>query len=282
MKILTFDVEEWFHLLDHNCTRSPDGWAGFEIRIHKNMERILEVLERRNLKATFFCLGWIAERYPEVIRQIAELGHEIGSHTQFHQLAYEQSPQEFAEDVGRSVKVLQDVTGGPIRCFRAPGFSIGEKNKWAFEILANLGIEIDSSIFPARRAHGGFQTFPAPVPSLVRFQGCEIKEFPISFVKMAGRPLVFSGGGYFRLAPYWVISALTRRSKYVMSYFHPRDFDPVQPMVPGLSASRRFKAYIGLNQAAGKLERWLGDFEFTDLATADASIDWQRVPVVQL
>ncbi len=133
--------------------KKRQNMTGFEIRIHKNMERILAVLERRNLKATFFCLGWIAERYPEVIRQIAELGHEVGSHTQFHQLAYEQSPREFAEDVGRSVKVLQDVTGGPIRCFRAPGFSIGEKNKWAFEILANLGIEIDSSIFPARRAH---------------------------------------------------------------------------------------------------------------------------------
>jgi len=167
MRILTFDIEEWFHLLDHGSTRDPAGWSRFEVRIHGNMERILALLDRPGCKATFFCLGWIAEKYPEVIREIARRGYEIGRHRQTHPIAYAQDPVGFAQDLERSVKTLEDLIGTKVRCFRAPGFSIGEDNKWAFELLAAQGIEIDCSIFPAARAHGGMPSYSQSVPSSV-------------------------------------------------------------------------------------------------------------------
>ena len=135
MNILTFDIEEWFHLLDHKGTKTELEWGNYEKRIHSNMERIFHILEKSNQKATFFCLGWIAEKYPEVIKEIISSGFEIGCHSNKHQLVFEQSPLEFENDVERAVNTLEDITGSKIKYYRAPGFSITEKNKWAFEIL---------------------------------------------------------------------------------------------------------------------------------------------------
>lgn len=282
MKILTFDIEEWFHLLDHGSTQTETEWSNFECRIHQNMERIFNQLERNEVKATFFCVGWIAEKYPEIIREIVGRGYEIGSHTRMHQLVYNQDKKEFHNDVERSIKTLQDISGGKIKYFRAPGFSITEGNKWAFEVLADLGIEIDCSIFPAARAHGGFPSFKEPRPSIIKYNGIELKEMPINYVTSFGKPVIFSGGGYFRLFPYSFLKHWTKKSEYVMTYFHPRDFDVNQPPIKDLSKVRRFKSYVGIKGAEKKLDKWLMDFAFVDIKTANTNIDWDSVPIVEI
>lgn len=282
MNILTFDIEEWFHLLDNESTKTIKEWKNYEVRIHTNMERIFSILEKHNLKATFFCLGWIAETYPEVIREIVSRGYEVGSHTRMHQLVYEQSPAEFAKDLDHSVKTLEDISGQKVKYFRAPGFSIREDNKWAFELLVSHGIEVDCSVFPAARSHGGFPSYTSPVPSIINYNGIELKEFPISYTKIMGMPVIFSGGGYFRLFPYNLIKKWTSESAYVMSYLHPRDFDAEQPVIKELSLTRRFKSYVGLKGAKEKLENWLTDFEFLDVDTAVKTINWTEVPVVKI
>lgn len=282
MNILTFDIEEWFHLLDNESTKTVNEWKNYDSRIHENMERIFAMLEKHNQKATFFCLGWIAETYPEVIRDIVNRGYEVGTHTRMHQLVYEQSPKEFNKDVEFSVKTLEDITGQKVKYFRAPGFSIREDNKWAFEVLVKNGIEVDSSVFPAPRAHGGLPTYKEPVPSLLKYNGIELKELPINYHNVLGVPVIFSGGGYFRLFSYQLIKRWTAQSGYVMSYLHPRDFDASQPMIKELPMMRRWKAYVGLSGAEKKLDNWLTDFEFVDVKTAVTQVDWKGVPVVQL
>jgi polysaccharide deacetylase family protein (PEP-CTERM system associated) len=282
MNILTFDIEEWFHILDNDSTKTAVEWKKYESRIHANMDRILSILEENNAKATFFCLGWIAETYPEVIKEIASQGYEIGTHTRMHQLIYEQSPDEFANDVEYSVKTLEDLTGKKVKYFRAPGFSIRESEKWAFEVLIENGIEVDCSIFPAPRAHGGFPSYKTPTASILKYNGIELKELPINYVSLLGKSVIFSGGGYFRLFPYLLIKRWTERSDYVMSYLHPRDFDADQPIIEELSRIRKFKSYVGLKGARAKLEKWLTDFDFVDIRTAVEKIDWGKVPIVEL
>jgi len=282
MNILTFDIEEWFHILANDSTKTEKEWNNYETRIHKNMERIFSILEHHNQKATFFCLGWIAEKYPEVISEISKRGYEIASHTHTHQLTFEQTKEEFKKDVERSIKTLEDTIGEKVRIFRAPGFSITENNTWAFEILAELGIEIDSSIFPAHRSHGGFPSYGKSQPSLININGYKIKEFPISTLSVLSKHFIFSGGGYFRLAPYYIIKRLTKKSDYLMSYLHPRDFDFEQPIIKELSSFRKFKSYVGLKGAEKKLNKWLTDFEFIDIATAEKQIDWKKVKQINL
>lgn len=282
MYILTFDIEEWFHLLDNASTKTTDQWGNYEVRIHQNMERIFKILDETNTKASFFVLGWIAEKYPEVVKEICDRGYEIGSHTTYHQLVYEQSRQTFQTDVERSIKTLEDISGKKVKMFRAPGFSIKEKNKWAFEILYELGIEIDSSVFPAGRAHGGLPSYGVAKPSLLQYNGVQLKEFPINTYSVFNKPMIFSGGGYFRFFPYKYIKGWTEKSDYVMSYLHPRDFDPDQPIIKGLSPTRKFKTYVGLDKADEKLKNWTSDFEFMDLEMANNQIDWNTVKTIQL
>ena len=282
MNILTFDIEEWFHILDNDSTKSEKEWNNFPSRIHSNMETIFRILEETETKASFFVLGWIAEKHPEIVREIKDRGHEIGSHTHLHQLAYNQSIKEFTKDVDRSIKVLQDITGDKVRMFRAPGFSITEKNKWAFEVLHELGIEIDSSVFPAGRAHGGLKNYGHAEPNLLEYNGITLKEFPINTYSFINKDLVFSGGGYFRLLPYNYIKKLSKKSNYIISYFHPRDFDHEQPIIDDLSFTRKFKSYVGLKKTESKLIKWLTDFNFVDLKTAEKNIDWNMVKKIKL
>ena len=282
MNILTFDIEEWFHILDNESTKTINEWKSYDVRIHQNMERIFNILERTKTKATFFCLGWVGETYPKIIKEIASRGYEVGTHTRMHQLIYEQTPAEFEKDLEFSIKTLENITGQKVKYFRAPGFSIKEENKWAFEILFKYGIEIDASVFPAKRAHGGLPSYGKAEPSLLRYNGITLKEFPINYKTYLGKSIVFSGGGYFRLCPYSLIKKWTSESKYLMSYLHPRDFDFKQPMIKDLPLSRKFKSYVGLKGAEKKLERWLKDFEFTDIGTAEKQIDWNNVPIVDI
>lgn len=282
MNILTFDIEEWFHILDNESTKTTEQWKQYESRIHQNMDHIFQLLEKHNQKATFFCLGWIAETYPEVIKEISNRGYEIGSHTRMHQLVYEQTSKEFAQDLEHSVKTLEDITGEKVKYFRAPGFSIREDNKWAFDIIASNGIEVDCSVFPAPRAHGGFPSYKESLPSLLKYKGATLKEFPINYTTIAGKPLIFSGGGYFRLFPYSFLKRWTKNSSYVMSYLHPRDFDAEQPVLKDLSLTRKFKSYVGLKGALNKLDKWLSDFEFMDIGTAIEEIDWNQTKIVEI
>ena len=182
MNILTFDIEEWFHLLNNESTKTERDWQKYEPRIVQNMEKIFDILESTNTKASFFVLGWIAEKYPEIIRSISEKGFEIGSHSTMHQLVYQQDKNQFQTDVDRSIKTLEDISGKKVKMFRAPGFSIKENNKWAFEILYELGIDIDSSVFPAKRAHGGLPSYGASEPSILQYNGVQLKEFPINTI----------------------------------------------------------------------------------------------------
>ena len=282
MKILTFDIEEWFHILDNNKTRTISDWNNFDSRIRIGMNLIYDILDGTEKSATFFVVGWMAEKYPEIIREISDRGFEIGSHTHLHQLAYDQNRKTFYNDVEKSIKTLEDCTGKKVTSFRAPGFSIIKNNKWAFEVLHELGITKDSSVFPASRAHGGLPSYNTAIPSIIDYNGIKLKEFPINTHTILGKPFIFSGGGYFRLLPYKTIENWTRQTNYVMTYFHPRDFDIEQPLVPGLSLPRRFKSYIGIKNCKPKLEKWLNNFDFIDLNQADQSINWDKVPVVKL
>lgn len=282
MNILTFDVEEWFHLLDFDATRTEDEWGKYEVRIYENVDRILDILERTNTKATFFIIGWVAKTYPDIVKKIAAK-YQIGSHTMNHQLVWQQSQKEFRNDVESSVKLLQDITGQPVECFRAPGFSIRETEAWAFDILSDLGIKYDCSIFPAHHAHGGMASYGSPVPSLIKHGEITMKEFPVTTKTILGKKIIFSGGGYFRLCPYSLIKKWSNETpEYLLSYIHPRDLDGGQPMLEGLPVQRRFKSYVGTKGAAEKLRKYLKDFKFTDINTVAENICWDKAPVVEL
>jgi len=282
MHILSFDIEEWFHLLEHDAVRHETSWSSFDRKLPRMLGRILDLLDETGAKATFFCLGWVAREYPELVRDIDAAGHEIGSHSDVHTLIFEQSPRTFREELRRSKDSLEQVIGKPIRAFRAPGFSLVPRCSWAFEVLAEDGIEVDCSVFPARRAHGGFPNFGSARPLRIHTPSGELREFPMNTAGIAGQRLVFSGGGYFRLLPLPVLQRLWRRSDYTMTYFHPRDFEPDQPLLPGLGPMRRFKSYYGLGQSEAKLRAILREFPFQSVAAAEQRVDWDNAPVVDL
>lgn len=282
MNILTFDIEEWFHLLDCDATRTQNEWKNYDVRIYDNVERIFRILEDTDTKATFFIIGWIAKTYPDLVRKIADK-YQIGCHTMNHQLVWQQTPQEFKADVEEGVKMLEDITGKKVECFRAPGFSIRESEAWAFDILADAGIKYDCSVFPAAHAHGGMPTYPKAAPGIIEYNGIHMKEFPVGFKSIAGRHIMFSGGGYFRLFPYPLIKKWTKESEdYLLSYIHPRDLDAGQPMIKSLPVSRKFKSYVGLKNAETKLRQWLTDFQFVDVSSADKRINWSSAQRISL
>src|SRR5258705_7477494 len=282
MHILTFDIEDWFHLLEHKETVDENQWSQFEPRIARNTDLILDCLAEARVKATFFWLGWVARAHPEVIRKIHAAGHDIGSHSNKHQPVHQLTPQQFREDLLSSIKLLEDLTGKKVRGYRSPGFSITRECTWAFSILAENGIEFDSSIFASRHAHGGFSDYCAMEPVLVEHGGLRLKQFPVVPGVLCAHRINFSGGGYFRLLPYPLIRHLMAKSQYAMTYFHPRDFDPDQPLVPKLPPFRIFKSYVGLRSSLQNFKQLLKDFNFIDIATADANINWTAQPRLHL
>jgi polysaccharide deacetylase family protein (PEP-CTERM system associated) len=282
MKILTFDIEEWFHILDNTSTKTEADWAKYPKRIDENMERIFSLLADNQQKATFFCLGWVARKYPHIIKKIAAQGYEIATHSDLHQLAYEQDYKTYKIDLKTSIDALEQVIGKKVRAYRAPGFSIKQENKWVFETLIECGIEVDCSVFPAKRAHGGFAEFGHAEPCWIETNGLKIKEFPINLYNGLGVPTIFSGGGYFRILPYFVLNQLTKNADYMMTYFHPRDFDAGQPMIEGLSLARKFKSYYGLKNCLPKLEKLIQNHQFIDLQMAENQLDWENAKVVKI
>lgn len=278
MKILTFDIEEWFHILDNPETQAAESWHKYDSRLRLGVDAILELLDETGQTATFFCLGWVAEKHPEVIRSIDSAGFEIASHSYGHQLAYDQSREEFREDLRKSLTILQEITGKRIDTYRAPGFSITGENLWAYDELIDAGIKVDCSLFPADRAHGGLPSFGEAVPTNGIRNGEAMRLFPINTRSVLGRKIIYSGGGYFRLMPESLLRRWFGDDDYVMTYFHPRDFDPGQPMVPGLGPVRRFKSYVGIRGAKDKLRQLLESNTFTDVRSASLAVDWASAP----
>ena len=280
MNILTFDIEDWY-----NCDFiTPDlNWDKYEIRIYKGVEQILEELDSRKLKATFFCLGWIAEKHPNVIRWIHKNGHHIGRHSYQHELAFRFDRIGFKQDTEKAKKQIEELIGESINAFRAPGFSITERNIWSLEVLAELGFEYDCSIFPAPHDYGGFISYGKAEPAILKFaNNLKIKEFPINTKQILGKKLVFSGGGFFRFFPYFLIKNWALDSPYLMTYFHTRDFDPGQPMIDSLPTMRKFKSYVGLSAAFAKFQGLLNDFEFISVEEANKLVDWDAARVLDL
>jgi polysaccharide deacetylase family protein (PEP-CTERM system associated) len=281
MNILTIDLEDWFHILDFPGTESVTGWDNMESRVEKNSERILDLLIEKNQRATWFCLGWIVKKYPSLIKRIAET-QELGYHSDEHLLLYKSNPVDVRNDINYNIRLLEDISGKKISSYRAPGFSFTPETKWIVSVLSECGIKYDCSIFPAKRNHGGYKSLPVSLPCLISYNGSVVKELPMSKTNFAGRNLVFSGGGYFRLLPYDVISYFMKRSDYVMTYFHPRDFDPDQPMIKGLPLKRKFMSYVGLKKSFSKLNRLLNDYKFVSVEEAAKQIDWATAPIINL
>jgi len=280
MNILTFDIEDWYSC---DFITTDFNWDKYEVRIYEGVDRILQELNSRNLKATFFCLGWIAEKHPQVIRSINAHGHHIGCHSYQHELSFRFDRVAFQQDTEKSKKLIEDLLGDSINAFRAPGFSITEKNIWALEVLTELGFEYDCSVLPARHDYGGFASYGKGEPALLKLpNGSQIKEFPINIQRVLGKNLVFSGGGFFRIFPYWLIKHWTSRSDYMMTYFHTRDFDPGQPRIDSLPPMRKFKSYVGLSTSFTKFQKLLNDFDFVSVEEADKMIDWTTTRVIKL
>jgi polysaccharide deacetylase family protein (PEP-CTERM system associated) len=262
--IFTIDVEDWFHILDIPTAPPRDRWERLPSRVEANFGRLVDLLEEFDVRATCFFLGWIARQSPCLVALAREVGHEIASHGFDHRLIYKMDRGEFVDDVVKTKKILEDISGTEISGYRAPGFSLTGKTPWAFEALAEAGYTYDSSIFPAPRGHGGMM-IDNLAPHVVSTNGSPLWEIPVSVARLAGRPVCFFGGGYLRLFPYSVIKRMTRRvlneGRPVVFYIHPREIDPDHPRIP-MSFSRRFKSYVNLNSTYGKLRRLLTDFEW--------------------
>ena len=273
--ILTFDIEEWYILQFHG-QGSVDEYAG---RYDVLLDRVLDDLGKRGIKATFFCLGKLAKQFPSVVRRIAEAGHEIACHSNEHRWLTDLSEKEFYEDTYEALASIEDITGEKVKGYRAPAFSIGSRNKWALNILSEMGIEYDCSIFPASRDFGGFPEFSEDKPVIVSYRGTEMKELPINVTRVLGRDVAFSGGGYFRLFPFPLLKKFIGKNNYLMTYFHMRDFDKGQKRVWNM---RYFKNYYGIEGAYDKFIRLLDEYDFVSVAQAIKGIDWESVRKIEI
>jgi polysaccharide deacetylase family protein (PEP-CTERM system associated) len=260
---MTIDVEDYFQVSALTPFVARSEWDDRESRVEQNVERILAMLEEYGAGATFFTLGWVAERYPQLMRRIVAEGHELASHGYAHRRASEQSPEAFFSDIHLSKIVLEDIADVEVRGYRAPSFSIGPANAWAFECIERAGYRYSSSIYPVRHDHYG-------TPDAPRFthdvrEG--LLEMPVTTMRLFGRNWPAGGGGYFRLMPYVMSRWLLRRVNRVdrqpaIFYFHPWEIDAAQPRVPGIDAKTRFRHYLNLHRTERRLRQLLFDFEW--------------------
>lgn len=277
MNILTFDLEEWF-----TYAKRPNSNKEYYSPILKSyLFKLLDLLDQKKTKCTFFCLGVVAREEPEVIKSIYERGHEVGCHSYSHKWISKMNYKQFSEDTRISIDVLEQITGEKVRMYRAPAFSITENTKWALEVLIEQGILYDSSIFPVKRRFGGFPSYDTPCPATIKTQAGEIKEFPINYSTLGKIKIAFSGGGYFRFYPYWLIHYFTKKEKYTMTYFHLKDFDRFQKKHQKLSL-KYFYNFYGIKSSYKKFERYLNDFSFLSIGDASAKIDWPSHPIVDI
>ena len=266
------DVEDYFQVTAFERDIPRSQWASFPSRVVQNTRRLLELLARHQVHGTFFVLGWTAERFPQLIHDIHAAGHEIGSHSYWHRLIYEQTPDEFRDDLRRSREVLTDIIGQKVNCFRAPTFSITRKSWWALEILVEEGFTVDSSIFPVRHDRYGVPDAEPGIHEITTPSG-SITEFPPSTLRRLGRNLPVAGGGYFRLYPFALSAACLRRINRhnrapFMFYVHPWEIDPRQPRLRVSSFSSRARHYVGLARTHSRLDDLLGAFPFGTMQQA--------------
>ena len=260
---LTIDVEDYFQVSAFAPYIDRSAWETTPCRIERNIDRVLDLLNERGAKATFFTLGWLAQRYPRVVRDIISQGHEVASHGHAHLRASDQSPAEFDSDIRDAKQLLEDTAGVAVRGYRAPSFSIGHRNLWAFDRIAAAGYRYSSSVYPVRHDHYGMPNAPR-FPYRVSH---ELLEIPVSTARVFGRNLPAGGGGYFRLAPYalsrWAINRINQVDRRpAIFYFHPWEIDPQQPRVNGVGLKTRFRHYVNLNRTELKLRQLLTDFRW--------------------
>lgn len=260
---LTIDVEDYFQVSAFAPHIARSEWNTRECRVERNIDNILEMLARHDTKATFFTLGWIAERYPQLIRQIVQQGHELASHGYGHERASDQTEAAFFADIHLAKIILEDLTDCEVNGYRAPSFSIGTGNLWAFDCLARAGYRYSSSIYPIRHDHYG-------MPDSPRFS-YEVRpglmEIPITTLRALNRNLPSSGGGYFRLLPYalsrWMLNRVNIDDREpAIFYFHPWEIDTEQPRIAGISRKTRFRHYVNIDRMEGRLNQLLRDFKW--------------------
>ncbi|MEL7221758.1 MAG: polysaccharide deacetylase family protein [Bacteroidota bacterium] len=275
MNILTFDIEEWYIY-----TQYPKGGrAYYKPILDRYLNDLLDLLDEKKTKATFFCLGEIIATDPGVVRLIHERGHEIGAHSNLHRLVGELTPTEFRDDTYAVTARLEDLIGEKVEYYRAPAFSITQKEEWALDILMELGYTCDSSIFPANRSFGGYAQLNFNEPFIIKSGDHSIKEFPINYSRWWNKKIMYSGGGYFRILPYFMIKKWMQQTNYNMLYFHLRDFDAEQKRV---ISPRYFLSYYGVNQAYAKFRMLCDDFTFISLGEAINLINWEEADTLQI
>jgi len=276
---LTIDVEDYFHVSAFEKISPPETWAGRECRVERNTDLIMKILNEYNVKATFFILGWVAEKYPQLVKKIAEQGHEVASHGYLHQRVALQDRETYRADIRRGKGLLEDQIGTAVLGYRAPSYSITRETSWAFDELLEAGFQYDSSIFPMAHDFYG-------IPDWSRFSGYAVKtedgwrdsetaaeeqksirELPITTLRLGSKNLPIAGGGYFRLLPYtvtrWGLNRINQQEQQpFVFYLHPWEFDPQQPRMSGASAKSRFRHYLNLKQTEKRFRRLLSGFEF--------------------
>jgi polysaccharide deacetylase family protein (PEP-CTERM system associated) len=285
MNVLTFDIEEWY--LESVKTGRKEKYEEFD----RYLEAILNKLDERSIQATFFCVGEMGRLFPEVVRKIQGRGHEIGCHSNIHTWLDKMQPDECREDTRIAVDSLEQCIGKKVKSYRAPAFSITSKNPWAFEILAENGIEMDASVFPAVRDFGGFPEFNSTTPVIVSYKGINIKEFPVCPINWWGRQIVYSGGGYFRFFPKVYINKKLKKSEYVMMYFHISDLSGYKEQFMSKityeeyykesgTLFNRMKRYFKDNFAFGntfnKFQSIMSGVRFSNLEQVDKEINWKK------
>jgi polysaccharide deacetylase family protein (PEP-CTERM system associated) len=267
---LTIDVEDYFHVSGFETCVDRSTWDSFQMRAGVGVHRILALLDRAGVRGTFFVLGWLAHKRPELVRSIARAGHEIGCHTYWHRLIYQQTRADFRADLRQARNALEDITGTPVVAFRAPSFSITRESLWALDVLIEEGFTIDSSIYPVVHDRYGMREAPLEPHRIERPAG-SIQEFPPAVLRRWGSSLPVGGGGYFRLYPYWftrfALSSILRSGRPFTVYLHPWELDPDQPRLrPG--RMRAFRHYVNLARTESRLQRLLHDFSFGTMSEA--------------
>ncbi|MDY6919967.1 MAG: XrtA system polysaccharide deacetylase [Pseudomonadota bacterium] len=264
---MTIDVEDYFQVSAFENLVRPEQWDSMAPRVEANTDRLLQLFADHDTKATFFTLGWVAQRFPQLVRRIVEQGHELASHGTMHQRASGQNQEQFQQDVGGAKRLLEDLSGQPVLGYRAPSFSFTKENLWVYDVLAEEGYVYSSSVYPVVHDHYG-------IPDAPRFRyqtPAGVDEIPLSTLPLMGKNMPISGGGYFRLYPYlftrWAVSRFMQREQqpYIF-YLHPWEVDPEQPRMEGASAKSRFRHYLNLKRVESRLGQLLTDFEWGSLA----------------
>lgn len=278
MNILSFDVEDWY--MSYDSSQIPVGqWASLESRIRPNITSILLFLRQHQVKATFFIMGWVAEHNPDVVRQLASEGHEIGYHSYLHELPAKQGPVLFEEDLIRGLSLLERLTGQKITQYRAPRFSLSAQTAWAIPVLLKHGIQLSSSMKSGRDLNG---KHVPDVPFYLEYKGHHLLELPLNQASTLGFRWVYTGSGYFRLLPFSLLKRLYHQHSYNMAYFHPRDFDLKVPSTPLLPFYRNIMCRLGNKSTVPKLSALMQESAFIPLGEAKAMVmnqhaDLQRI-----